>query len=313
MGDTHLSFSRPTASMLSHLPTHSCLSALALPYPGSSRLHRTKGLPFQWWQSHVSFHVYSLVDGLGLGALGCLVGIPDYLQNILSHFLSSFLPFFLPSLSFLISFLFLLLLLLPLFLFPSSSLLYILRLGFAKLPRLVLNSFFITQAVPDLTLCFSCPASWGAGLTGLYLHAWLQLFFLTENPDSNFTSSSIKNPGCCTASHPYTHYNSAALLAALIHANVQCVHTCTGPFSRKECGTLRNCGLAWCLQFVPSLSDSMERIKWMSAFCNVRKKADMSEWCDWWWSLQFHASILLTLCTPSTLCFSFTTSRSLTL
>jgi hypothetical protein len=38
-----------TASMrvLPHLPTHSHLSALAFPYPGSSSLHRTKGLPSQ--------------------------------------------------------------------------------------------------------------------------------------------------------------------------------------------------------------------------------------------------------------------------
>jgi hypothetical protein len=56
-----------------HLPTFSCLSALAFPYPGSSSLHRTKGLPShccQIWQSsatyaagamHGSPHVCSLV------------------------------------------------------------------------------------------------------------------------------------------------------------------------------------------------------------------------------------------------------------
>ena len=39
----------PPASMrvLPHQPTHSCLSALAFPYPGSSSLHRTKELPSQ--------------------------------------------------------------------------------------------------------------------------------------------------------------------------------------------------------------------------------------------------------------------------
>jgi hypothetical protein len=31
-------------------PTHSCLSSLAFPYPGSSSLHRNKGLPSQWCQ-----------------------------------------------------------------------------------------------------------------------------------------------------------------------------------------------------------------------------------------------------------------------
>ena len=33
--------------VLPHLPTHSCLSTIAFPYPGSSSLHRTKGLPSQ--------------------------------------------------------------------------------------------------------------------------------------------------------------------------------------------------------------------------------------------------------------------------
>jgi hypothetical protein len=47
-----ISFSLPSASVrvLSHLPTHSWLSTLAFPYLGSSSLHRTKGLPFQWCQ-----------------------------------------------------------------------------------------------------------------------------------------------------------------------------------------------------------------------------------------------------------------------
>ena len=36
-----------TASMrlLTHLPTHSCLTTLAFPYTGASSLHRTKGFP----------------------------------------------------------------------------------------------------------------------------------------------------------------------------------------------------------------------------------------------------------------------------
>ena len=33
--------------VLPHVPTHSCLSGLVFPYPGSSSLHRTKGLPSQ--------------------------------------------------------------------------------------------------------------------------------------------------------------------------------------------------------------------------------------------------------------------------
>ena len=39
----------PTASIrvLPYPPTHSCLSSLAFPYPGSSSLHWTKGLPSQ--------------------------------------------------------------------------------------------------------------------------------------------------------------------------------------------------------------------------------------------------------------------------
>jgi hypothetical protein len=32
------------------MPTHSCLSNLASPYPGSSSLYRTKGLSSQWCQ-----------------------------------------------------------------------------------------------------------------------------------------------------------------------------------------------------------------------------------------------------------------------
>jgi hypothetical protein len=50
----------PLASMrfLPHLPTHSCLSALAFPYPGPPRLHRTKGLPSQWCQIRQSSATY---------------------------------------------------------------------------------------------------------------------------------------------------------------------------------------------------------------------------------------------------------------
>ena len=33
--------------VLPNLPTHSCLSALAFAYPGSSSLHKAKGLPSQ--------------------------------------------------------------------------------------------------------------------------------------------------------------------------------------------------------------------------------------------------------------------------
>ena len=33
--------------VLLHLPTHSCLSTLAFPYPESSSFHRTKGFPSQ--------------------------------------------------------------------------------------------------------------------------------------------------------------------------------------------------------------------------------------------------------------------------
>jgi hypothetical protein len=46
--------------VLPHLPTHSWLSNLVFPYPGSSSLHRTKGLPSQWFQIRPS----SLVGGL---------------------------------------------------------------------------------------------------------------------------------------------------------------------------------------------------------------------------------------------------------
>jgi hypothetical protein len=57
-------------------PTHSCLTALAFPYTGESRLHWTKGVPpyplmpdkaivcyISSW-SHESLHVYSLLGGL---------------------------------------------------------------------------------------------------------------------------------------------------------------------------------------------------------------------------------------------------------
>ena len=36
----------PSMSVLSHPPTHSCLTAPAFLYTGTSSLHRTKGLPF---------------------------------------------------------------------------------------------------------------------------------------------------------------------------------------------------------------------------------------------------------------------------
>lgn len=54
--------SPPTASMrvLSHLPTHLWISALAFPYPGSSNLHRTKGLPSQGCPIRLSSAKYSV-------------------------------------------------------------------------------------------------------------------------------------------------------------------------------------------------------------------------------------------------------------
>jgi hypothetical protein len=50
----------PPASMrvLPHPPTYSCLSTLAFPYPGSSSLHRTKGIPSQWYQIRQSSATY---------------------------------------------------------------------------------------------------------------------------------------------------------------------------------------------------------------------------------------------------------------
>ena len=39
--------------MFPHLPTHSCLSTLVSPYPGSSIVHRTKGFPSQWCYNSV--------------------------------------------------------------------------------------------------------------------------------------------------------------------------------------------------------------------------------------------------------------------
>jgi hypothetical protein len=54
--------SPPTASMrvLSHLPTHLWISALAFPYPGSSNLHRTKGLPSKGCPIRLSSATYSV-------------------------------------------------------------------------------------------------------------------------------------------------------------------------------------------------------------------------------------------------------------
>ena len=49
----------PSASVrvLPHQPTNSCLNALAFPYPGASSLHRTKGLPSQWWEGSPLLHI----------------------------------------------------------------------------------------------------------------------------------------------------------------------------------------------------------------------------------------------------------------
>jgi hypothetical protein len=81
------SHSPSPASMrvLPHLLPHSCLSALAFPYPGSSSLHRSKGLPFQWCLTRPSSATYPariMVPSMctlwlvvqSLGALGGLVG-----------------------------------------------------------------------------------------------------------------------------------------------------------------------------------------------------------------------------------------------
>jgi len=73
--------------VIPHPPTHSCLSDLAFLYPGSSSLHRTKGLPSQWCLIRPSsatypaeatgtpppahhHHVYSLVGALVRGTFG---------------------------------------------------------------------------------------------------------------------------------------------------------------------------------------------------------------------------------------------------
>ena len=44
--------------VLPHPPTHFCLSSLAFPYAGVSKLHRTKGLPSQWCQIRYSSVTY---------------------------------------------------------------------------------------------------------------------------------------------------------------------------------------------------------------------------------------------------------------
>jgi hypothetical protein len=50
----------PCASMRVHFhtPNHSCFSALVFPYPGSSSLYRTKGLPSQRCQIRQSSVIY---------------------------------------------------------------------------------------------------------------------------------------------------------------------------------------------------------------------------------------------------------------
>jgi hypothetical protein len=57
-------FSLPPASMrlLHHLPTHSCLSTLTFLYPGSSNLHKSKGLHPQWCQTRQSSATYPARD-----------------------------------------------------------------------------------------------------------------------------------------------------------------------------------------------------------------------------------------------------------
>jgi hypothetical protein len=44
--------------LLSYLPTHSCLSSLVFPYPGTSILHRTKWLPSLWCHIQQSSATY---------------------------------------------------------------------------------------------------------------------------------------------------------------------------------------------------------------------------------------------------------------
>lgn len=50
--------------MLPHLPTHSLLSALAVPYPGLTSLQWTKGLPSQWCHISQSYATYP-ADAMG--------------------------------------------------------------------------------------------------------------------------------------------------------------------------------------------------------------------------------------------------------
>jgi len=67
-----------------HPPTHTCLSGLVSPYPGSFSFHTTKRLPSQWCQIRPSSATYpagawvppvfSLVGGLVPGIFRVLVG-----------------------------------------------------------------------------------------------------------------------------------------------------------------------------------------------------------------------------------------------
>ena len=61
--------------VLPDLATHSCVNLLAFPYPGSSSLHRIKGLSSQWCQIRQSSAtmgtpLYSLLGGLVPGSFG---------------------------------------------------------------------------------------------------------------------------------------------------------------------------------------------------------------------------------------------------
>jgi len=48
----------PSIRVFSHWATHSYLSGLAFPYPGSSSFHRTKRILSQWCQERQSFDTY---------------------------------------------------------------------------------------------------------------------------------------------------------------------------------------------------------------------------------------------------------------